>query len=47
MASVERDGYRAAGLGARTMRRSIDEDEPFFRAAPAAGRVLGEEIAGV
>jgi hypothetical protein len=29
------------------MGRSIDEDELFFRAALAAGRVLGEEIAGV
>ena len=41
------DGYRDAGLGSRTMGRSIDEDELFFRAALAGGRVLGEEIEGV
>ena len=41
------DGYRGAGLGVRTMGRSIDEDELFFRAALAGGRVLGEEIEGV
>ena len=41
------DGYRGAGLGGLTMGRSIDEDELFFRAALAGGRVLGEEIEGV
>ena len=46
-AETDLDGYRAAGLGTRTMGRSIDEDELFFRAALAGGHVLGEEIAGV
>lgn len=41
------DGYRAVGLSARTMGRSIGEDPFFFRAALAGGRVLAEEIAGV
>jgi Protein of unknown function (DUF3866) len=41
------DGYRASGLSSHTMGRSIDEDELFFRAGLAGGRVLAEEIAGV
>jgi hypothetical protein len=41
------DGYQAAGLSARTMGRSIDEDALFFRAALAGGRALAEEVAGV
>jgi Protein of unknown function (DUF3866) len=38
-------GYRASGLPARTMGRSIDEDELFFAAALAGGMVLAEELA--
>jgi Protein of unknown function (DUF3866) len=37
-------GYRASGLPARTMGRSIDEDELFFAAALAGGAVLAEEL---
>jgi len=40
------EGYRSAGLPLRTMGRSIDEDELFFRAALAGGSVLGREIDG-
>ena len=40
-------GYRSSGLPARTMGRSIDEDELFFRAALAGGSVLGREIRGL
>jgi Protein of unknown function (DUF3866) len=38
------EGYAASGLPARTMGRSIEEDELFFRAALAGGQVLAEEI---
>ena len=38
------EGYRASGLSARTMGRSIDDDEGFFRSALAGGTVLGEEL---
>ncbi len=38
------EGYRASGLPARTMGRSLDEDELFFAAALAAGSVLGAVI---
>ena len=41
------DGYRASGLPVRTMGRTIDEDELFFRAALAGGAVLAEEIHGI
>jgi len=34
------DGFRASGLPARTMGRSLDEDPAFFSAALAAGSVL-------
>lgn len=34
------DGYRASGLPATTMGRSLDEDPAFFAAALAAGTVL-------
>jgi hypothetical protein len=34
------DAYRASGLPTRTMGRSIDEDEDFFRSALAAGAAL-------
>ena len=40
------EGYRGAGLPVRTMGRSIDEDELFFRSALAGGSVLGKEIDG-
>jgi hypothetical protein len=40
-------GYRASGLPVRTMGRSIDEDELFFRAALVGGAILAEEIHGV
>lgn len=46
-AETDLDGYCATGLGTRSMGRSIDEDELFYRAALAGGHVLGEEIAGV
>jgi hypothetical protein len=39
--------YRASGLPVRTMGRSVDEDELFFRSALAGGAVLAEEIDGV
>ena len=45
--AADLDGYRASGLPARTMGRSIDEDELFFRAALAGGSVLAEEINAV
>jgi hypothetical protein len=41
------DGYRGAGLPVRTMGRSIEEDELFFRVALAGGAILAEEIDGV
>lgn len=34
-------GYRASGLPARTMGRTLEEDRPFFAAALAAGTTLG------
>jgi hypothetical protein len=43
-ASADLAGYRASGLSTLTMGRSIDEDELFFCAALAGGRVLAEEI---
>lgn len=36
------DGYRATGLPARTMGRSLDEDPPFFAAALACGALLAD-----
>jgi Protein of unknown function (DUF3866) len=39
-------GYEAAGLPARTMGRTIAEDQLFFAAALASGRALGESAAG-
>lgn len=38
------DGYRASGLPARTMGRSIDEDVPFFAAALACGTALAHRL---
>jgi hypothetical protein len=43
-AEVDLDGYAASQLPARTMGRSIEEDELFFRAALAGGAVLAEEV---
>jgi hypothetical protein len=37
-------GYAGSGLPARTMGRSIEDDELFFRAALAGGTVLAEEV---
>lgn len=37
--------YRASGLPARTMGRSIDEDPPFFAAALACGQLLARRLA--
>ncbi|WP_372789752.1 DUF3866 family protein [Paraconexibacter sp.] len=37
-------GYRATGLPARTMGRSIDEDPPFFAAALVCGTRLAERV---
>lgn len=37
---VDLDGYKASGLPATTMGRSIDEDPSFFAAALAAGTLL-------
>jgi hypothetical protein len=45
--AADLDGYRASGLPVRTMGRSVDEDELFFRSALAGGAVLAEEIDGV
>ena len=38
-AAADLEGYRTRGLPARTMGRTLDEDELFFRAALAGGRV--------
>jgi hypothetical protein len=43
-ADADLAGYAASGLPARTMGRSIEEDELFFRAALAGGGVLAEEV---
>jgi hypothetical protein len=43
-AEIDCDGYAESGLPARTMGRSIEEDELFFRAALAGGVVLSEEV---
>jgi hypothetical protein len=42
--AADLDGYRDSGLPARTMGRSIDEDELFFRASLAGGSVLAGTI---
>jgi len=41
---AELGGYRASGLPASTMGRTIDEDEPFFAAALACGTALAARI---
>jgi uncharacterized protein DUF3866 len=38
------DGYAASGLPARTMGRSLEEDQLFFAAALAAGTALADRI---
>ena len=43
-AAADLEGYRASGLPARTMGRTLGEDPLFFAAALAAGRVLGEMV---
>ena len=43
-AEVDLEGYAASQLPARTMGRSIEEDELFFRSALAGGAVLAEEV---
>ena len=43
-AEIDCEGYAESGLPARTMGRSIEEDELFFRAALAGGVVLSEEV---
>jgi Protein of unknown function (DUF3866) len=45
-ATADLRGYKAADLPSRTMGRTIDEDPLFFAAALAAGRALGESVAG-
>lgn len=39
------EGYRASGLPARTMGRSLDEDPLFFAAALVAGTALADKVA--
>lgn len=43
-AETDVEGYAKSGLPARTMGRSIEQDELFFRAALAGGAVLAEEV---
>jgi len=43
-AAVDLDGYRASGLPARTMGRSLEEDPLFFASALAGGVVLADMI---
>jgi hypothetical protein len=43
-AEPDLEGYASSGLPARTMGRSIEEDELFFKAALAGGGVLAEEV---
>jgi Protein of unknown function (DUF3866) len=43
---VDLEGYRASGLPAMTMGRSIAEDEAFFTAALAGGTLMGELMGG-
>ena len=44
VAAADLEGYVASGLPARTMGRTVDEDELFSRAALAGGEVLAEEV---
>lgn len=44
--AVDLAGYAAAGLPAKTMGRTLGEDQLFFAAALAAGGALGESAAG-
>jgi hypothetical protein len=43
--TTDLDGYREAGLPARTMGRDLDADPDFFAAALAAGSTLAGMIA--
>ncbi len=43
-AAADLDGYRASGLPARTMGRSLEEDPLFFASALAGGAVLADMI---
>src|SRR3954454_19247380 len=43
-AEPDLDAYRASGLPARTMGRSVEEDPLFFAAGLAAGRVLADIV---
>lgn len=45
-APADLTGYKASGLPARTMGRTIDEDPLFFAAALASGQALGASSAG-
>jgi hypothetical protein len=38
--------FRQSGLPTKTMGRSLDEDEDFFRAGLAAGALLAQKIGG-
>ena len=42
--AADLEGYREAGLPARTMGRGLDEDALFFRAALAGGSVLARQL---
>jgi hypothetical protein len=44
--TADLDGYRAAGLPARTMGRSIDDDALFFAAALVSGTALAGKAGG-
>lgn len=44
-AAADLAGYRASGLPARTMGRELEEDQPFFAAALAAGTTIAEMVA--
>jgi hypothetical protein len=44
---VDLAGYSGSGLPNRTMGRSSEEDELFFRAALAGGVALAKEIHGL
>jgi hypothetical protein len=45
--AVDLQGYAGSGLPARTMGRSLEEDELFFKAALAGGEALAREINGI
>ena len=45
--AVDLQGYAGSGLPTRTMGRSLEEDELFFKAALAGGEALAREINGI